>query len=121
MPISTEKTTLKNLRDSPEAISEHLNKPLYKQDISSILTTLNEILLAQNVAAIARESGLRRDKLYGSFGGKVDPTLSRVLKLLWALNVRLVAVPGGPVKPPPQRPSLGRPKGKRRASNESRP
>lgn len=38
---------------------------------------------------------MRRDTLYRSFSGKVDPSLSRVLKLLGALNIRLVATPLG--------------------------
>ena len=38
---------------------------------------------------------MRRDTLYRSFSGKVDPSLSRVLKLLKAINIRLVAIPSG--------------------------
>jgi probable addiction module antidote protein len=110
MPISPNKTALKRFRDNPETIAQHLNKSLEKNDIPPVLFALRDVVFGQNVAAIAREAGMRRDKLYGTFSGDVDPTLSRVLKLLWALNIRLVAVPGGPVKPSPPRPRLGRPK-----------
>jgi probable addiction module antidote protein len=109
MSVSVEKKQLKYLRDNPEAIADLLNKSLEKNDIGPILMALRDILLAQNVMALARETGMRRDKLYGTFGGDVDPTLSRVLRLFWALNIRFVAVPG-PLKPVPQRPKLGRPK-----------
>jgi probable addiction module antidote protein len=108
MPISVEKEELKYLRDNPEAIAKLLNKSLINNEISPILMALRDIILSQNVMAIARESGLRRDKLYTTFGGKVDPALSRFLKLLYALNLRLVVVPG-PLKPVPARPKLGRP------------
>jgi probable addiction module antidote protein len=109
MPISPNKRKLNPLRDNPEAIAQHLNNSLSKQELQPVLAALRDVVLGQNVAAIAREAGMRRDKLYGTFGGDVDPTLSRVLKLLWALNVRLLVAPG-PLKPPHQRPKLGRPK-----------
>jgi probable addiction module antidote protein len=109
--MSSQKAAFRNLRDNPEAIAAHLNKSLEKQEISPIFAALSEVLVAQNVAAIARESGMRRDRLYRTFGGEVDPTLSRVLHLLWALNVRFVVLPG-PLKPTPRRPALGRPKKK---------
>jgi probable addiction module antidote protein len=109
MPISKEKNALRHLRDNPEGIAELLNKSLDKNEIKPVFAALRNVVLAQNVAAIARQAGMKRDRLYRSFGGEVDPTLSRVLKLLWALNIRLVAVPG-PIKPTPRRPQLGRPK-----------
>jgi probable addiction module antidote protein len=112
MPVSDQKAALKSLRDNPEAIARLLNQSLATSELEPVLIALNQILIAQNVAAIARESGMRRDKLYGSFGGRVDPVLSRVLKLLSSLNVRLLAVPSTPKSSLPQRPKLGRPKKK---------
>jgi probable addiction module antidote protein len=110
MPVSKDKSELKTrFRDNPEAIARYLNRSLEKNQLQPVLTALDKILRAQNVQAVARESGMRRDKLYGTFGGKVDPTLGRVLKLLDALNVRLVAVPEA-ARPIPSRPKLGRPK-----------
>jgi probable addiction module antidote protein len=109
MPISPNKESLKRFRDNPETIAKHLNKSLERKEIQPILDALRDVVFGQNVAAIARETGMRRDKLYGTFGGDVDPTLSRVLRLLWGLNIRIVALPG-PSKPPAPRPKLGRPK-----------
>jgi probable addiction module antidote protein len=83
MPVSKDKSALKvRFRDNPEAIARYLTKSLEKNQLQPVLTALAKILRAQNVQALARESGMRRDKLYGSFGGTVDPTLGRVLKLL---------------------------------------
>jgi probable addiction module antidote protein len=113
MPVSKEKADLKNrFRDNPEAIACHLSESLSENELGSVLNALNQILVGQNVMAVARKAGMRRDKLYRTFGGKVDPTLGRVLALLGALNVRLVAVPGlrGPTPP---RPKLGRPRKKK--------
>ena len=110
MPVSKDKSELKTrFRDNPEAIARYLNKSLEGGQLQPVLTAFDEILRAQNVQAVAREAGMRRDKLYGTFGGKVDPTLGRVLKLLSALNIRLVAVPWM-ARPAPVRPKLGRPR-----------
>jgi len=110
MPVSKDKSALKvRFRDNPEAIAQYLNDSLEKSQLQPVLTALDKILRAQNVQAVARESGMRRDKLYRTFGGEVDPTLGRVLKLLDALNIRLVAVPRI-LRPMPPRPKLGRPK-----------
>ena len=110
MPVSKDKGDLKvRFRDNPEAIARYLNQSLEKNQLKPILAAFDKILRGQNVQAVAREGGMRRDRLYHTFNGKVDPALGRVLNLLRALNVRLVAVPWVP-QPTPPRPKLGRPK-----------
>jgi probable addiction module antidote protein len=110
MPVSKDKADLKiRFRDNPEAIARYLNESLARNQLQPVLTAFDRILRAQNVQAVAREAGMRRENLYGTFGGKVDPTLGRVLMLLRALNIRLVAVPWID-RPMPPRPKLGRPK-----------
>jgi probable addiction module antidote protein len=110
MPVSKEKADLKNrFRDNPDGIARYLTESLVKNELGPVLKALNQILVGQNVMAVAREAGMRRDKLYRTFGGRVDPTLGRVMALLGALNVGLVAVPRLPRSTPP-RPTLGRPR-----------
>jgi probable addiction module antidote protein len=110
MPISQDKGDLKaRFRDNPEAIAQYLNQSLEKNQLESVLAAFDKVLRAQNVQALAREAGMRRDRLYHTFNGKVDPTLGRVLHLLGALNVRFVVVPRVPIPTLP-RPKLGRPK-----------
>jgi probable addiction module antidote protein len=110
MPAFKEKSDLKRrFRDNPKAVASHLNKSLRTNQIEPVLNALRQVFVGQNVAAVARETGLRREKLYGTFGGTVDPALGRVLALLNALNVRLVVVPCLPRHIPP-RPKLGRPR-----------
>jgi probable addiction module antidote protein len=87
------KSDLKLLRDNPEEVCKLLNKAFATQEAETMLAAMFQALTAQNVSAIARKSGLRRDKLYGSLGGEVDPGFSRVIKLLSALEVRLYARP----------------------------
>jgi probable addiction module antidote protein len=108
MPQATTKSDLKDLRDNPEAVSRFLNEAFVTNNHETILSAIYQSLIAQNVAAVAREAGLRREKLYKSMGGKTDPKFSRVIKLLNALNVRLVARPTKP-RLKAAHPKLGRP------------
>lgn len=98
----------KIFRDNPKAIAAYLTEIFEKNDLSEVLKAMNRVMRAQNVQAMAREAGLRRDRLYKTFGGEIDPQLGRVMALLEGLGVRLS------VKPLKQRklasrPKLGRP------------
>ena len=95
-------------RDNPTAIAKYLDKLFEKNEISEILRAINLVLRAQNVQAIAREAGLRRDRLYKTFGGEIDPQLGRVMALFAGLGVRLSVKPTPPREALP-RPKLGRP------------
>jgi probable addiction module antidote protein len=108
MAKPSEKSGLENLRDNPAGVCRALNKALATNDPEGILAALYQSLVAQNVSAVARDAGLRRDKLYRSMGGKVDPKFSRVIKLLAALNVRLFARPKKSLSKDAH-PKLGRP------------
>jgi probable addiction module antidote protein len=79
--------------ETTKTIAGLLTKSLASNDSQQVWLALKQILKGQNVSAIARSAGMRRDTLYRSFSGKVDPNLSRVLKLLAALHIRLVATP----------------------------
>ena len=105
MPISKEKTDLKaHFGDNPKAIARLLTFALATNQLQPVLTALNQIVVAQNVAALSREIGLGRERLYRTFGGTADPWFSRVLRLLDGLGVRLVA------RGIPIRPKIGRPR-----------
>jgi probable addiction module antidote protein len=97
-------------RDNPAEIARYLTEILAKDDFRAILQALSIILRAQNVAALARASGLRRDRLYVTFDGEVEPDFRRVLKLLEGLDVQLVVVPRENPRPKPDLPKLGRPR-----------
>ena len=109
MKVSKKAYLTERFRNNPEAIAICLTESLATNELEPVLKALNQILVGQNVMAIAREAGINRATLYDSFGGETDPSLGRVLALLGALNVRLVAVPGPP-RPTPPRPKLGRPR-----------
>jgi probable addiction module antidote protein len=80
-------------RDNPTAIAKYLAAAFETNDLDTVLAALNSVLRAQNVQALSRESGLHRVTLYKSFGGRANPQLGRVLKLLGGLNVRLTVQP----------------------------
>lgn len=112
--MSDRKSDAKIFRDNPAAIAAYLSEAFEKNDIDVILKALYRVMRAQNVQALAREAGMRRDKLYVSFGGDTEPYLYRVMALLNALGVGLT-VKALPPRPIPPRPKLGRPR-KRSAS-----
>ena len=83
----------KQLRDNPARIAAHLNHAFKTDDLTTILEALRQVLRAQNVAALARATGLRRDSLYKTFGGQIEPDFGRVLKLLEGLDVQITITP----------------------------
>ena len=100
----------RQFRDNPTAIAEHLTLALATDDLPTILAAIRDVLRAQNVSALSRFTGLRRDRLYKTFGGEIDPDFSRILKLLEGLDVQLTVKPRKGVKPKPPLPKLGRPR-----------
>lgn len=99
----------KQFRDNPMAIAKHLTCALATDDLPTILAAIRDVLRAQNVSALSRATGLRRDRLYRTFGGEIDPDFSRILKVLEGLDVQLTVKPRKVVKPKPPLPKLGRP------------
>jgi probable addiction module antidote protein len=101
---------LKKLRDNPALIASYLSVAFATDDLSTILQSFREVLRAQNVMALSRATGLRRDRLYKTFGGDIDPDFSRVLKLLEGFGVELTVRERKVTKPKPPLPKLGRPR-----------
>jgi probable addiction module antidote protein len=99
---------LAKFRDDPEAIAEYLTEAFDTKDLGAILLAINTVMRAQNVLQLAAVTGLRRDRLYHTFGGKVNPQLGRVMELFVGMDVQLT-VKAVPAAPKPPRPKLGRP------------
>ena len=60
-----------DLRDNPANIASHLAKAFKTDDLVCIFKALNEAMRAQNVSAVARTMGVRRERLYTTFGGEM--------------------------------------------------
>lgn len=97
------------LRSNPLKIAAFLNEAFETDDLPKILVALGEALRAQNVAELSRRMGLRRDRLYKTFGGEIDPDFGRVLKLLEGLEVQITIAPRKVPKPQASL-KLGRPR-----------
>jgi probable addiction module antidote protein len=97
-----------SFRDNPEAIAKHLTDAFDTNDLSVVVAAINAVMRAQNVKALAAATGLRRDRLYKTFGGDVNPQLGRVMELFAGLDIQLVVKSVPPTEKPP-RPKLGRP------------
>lgn len=95
-------------RENPVAIAQYLTEAFDKNDLRAVVFAINSVMRAQNVVALAEATGLRRDRLYKTFGGEVNPQLGRVMELLAGLDVQIIVKPLEPRKKPP-RPKLGRP------------
>jgi len=99
-----------DLRDNPANIASHLDKAFKTDDLVCIFKAFNEAMRAQNVSAVARTMGVRRERLYTTFGGEIDPNFSRVLKLLEGLDVQITIKPRQVRTARPPLPKLGRPR-----------
>jgi probable addiction module antidote protein len=95
-------------RENPTAIAAYLTEAFDKNDMGAVVLAINLVMRAQNVRALAADSGLRRDLLYKTFSGTSSPRLSRVMELFAGMDVQLVVKPLTP-KPKAPRPKLGRP------------
>jgi probable addiction module antidote protein len=105
----SESNEISPFRDNPTEIARFLTEIFASDDFHAILAALSTVLRAQNVSALSRATGLRRDRLYKTFGGTIEPDFRRVLKLLEGLDVQLVVLPREKPKPKPKLPKLGRP------------
>ena len=106
----SETNNLSRFRNNPTEIARYLTEILAKDDFPAILKALSTVLHVQNVSAFSRATGLRRERLYRTFNGDIEPDFRRVLKLLEGLDVQLVVVPRENPKPKPELPKLGRPR-----------
>ena len=88
------------VRDNPAAIAIYLSDNFEENEILKAKTALSLVTRAHNVQILARDAGLRRDTLYRTFGGRIDPQLSRVLRLLEALNVKARVTPASGIASP---------------------
>ena len=100
----------KKYRDNPELISSCLKEALASDDVAVFAAAVGRVMRDQNVAALAEETGLRRENLYRMFRGTRDPTVGNTMKVLAALGVRFLVEPRTSINPKPSRPKLGRPK-----------
>src|SRR3954462_12872665 len=79
-------------RDNPAAVASYLTEKMKENGLDAARAALSRVMQAQNVQMLAGDAGLRRDTVYRTFGGRIDPQLSRILGLFRALNVQACVV-----------------------------
>ena len=79
--------------DNPKRIAAYLNKALETNDTAIILKAIGDMIRAQNVMQLSRNTRLSREGLYRSFSGKRSTGFENVLSVLIAMDVKLVAKP----------------------------
>ena len=80
-------------RNNPRAIAKYLNDALSTRDPVLITKAIGDMVRAQGVAQFAQKAGMRRDSLYRTFSGETSPALDRVMTVLLALDIQLIAKP----------------------------
>lgn len=83
-------------------VAHQLTRSLAENDSQKVMLALQEILKRHDLSAIARTTGIRRDVLNKSLGAAANPSFSRVLILLKALDIRLIAISSDKTDSSPQ-------------------
>ena len=81
-----------NYLDNKEIIAEYLTQVLEDGDVDEFISAINDIARAKGISSIAKETNLNRESLYKTFKKGSKPRFDTVLKVLNALDVKLVAV-----------------------------
>jgi probable addiction module antidote protein len=79
--------------DNPQRIAAYLNKALETNDTAIIVKAIGNMIRAQGVSRLSRNTKLSREALYRSFSGQTTPGFENVLDVLTAMDVKLVAKP----------------------------
>jgi probable addiction module antidote protein len=85
-------------RDDPSAIAKYLNEALSTGDSVLITKAIGDMVRAQGVTRFSRKAGMRRDNLYRAFKGELSPAFDKVIKVLIALDIQLIANPAAGLK-----------------------
>jgi probable addiction module antidote protein len=87
-------------RENPRAIAKYLNHALSTRNPVHILKAIGDMVRAQGVAGFSQKTGLERTSLYRSFKGELRTPFEKVLHVLAALDIQLIAKPPVIAKPP---------------------
>lgn len=80
--------------DTKEAVAEYLSAAMEEGDAALFRTALGVAARACGMTQIAREAGLSRESLYRALSDDGNPSLDTALRVLKAMNIRLVARAG---------------------------
>lgn len=78
---------------SPEAQADLIRDALETGDAGYISHALGVVVRARGMTQVAKDAGLNREALYKALSANGNPTLSTLLGVLKALDIKLEAVP----------------------------
>ncbi len=93
MPLETFPFDATEYLGSPEAQAELLADAFETGDAGYIAHAIGVVARAQGMSRVAQDAGLSREALYKALSPTGNPTLSTLLGVLKALNVRLDVTP----------------------------
>lgn len=93
MALETTRFDIAEHLDSDEAIAIYLSDALETGDAGYVAHALGEVARARGMSQIAKEAGLGRESLYKALSDKGNPAFDTVLRVLKALDIKLVAEP----------------------------
>ena len=76
--------------DSPETISAYLDEAFDTGDAAFIAQALGTVARAKGMAKVARKSKLSRESLYKALSADGNPEFATILKVMAALDLKLV-------------------------------
>jgi probable addiction module antidote protein len=80
-------------RDNPKQIAKYLNDALATEDTAAVVRAIGDMIRAQGSSGFSKKTNLGRASLYRSFSGRMSPGFERVVEVLLALEVKLIAKP----------------------------
>jgi probable addiction module antidote protein len=86
--VSKSKKKPAKFRDAND-IARHVNEAMASQHTETVLEALGDAAKAHGLSEISRQTGLRRENLYGSLSARGNPGLANVMKVLDALGLEL--------------------------------
>lgn len=94
-----DKTTIKRIRttkfaasdylDSEEMIAEYLSAALEDDNPDVFLSALGDAVKARGIAKVAKDSGLRRERLFKALAPRAKPHYETVRKVMDAIGVKI--------------------------------
>lgn len=76
--------------DSPETINAYLDEAFETGDAAFVAHALGTVARAKGMAKVARKSKLSRESLYKALSADGNPEFATILKVMNALDLKLV-------------------------------
>lgn len=93
MTIETTRYDVAEYLTSDERIAAYLEAAFEDGDPALITAAINDVARARGMTEIAKRAGIARGTLYKALGEGANPTLSTLLAVMKALDVRLSVEP----------------------------